>query len=253
MNVDVHDLAAAYAVDALDSDERRFFERHLADCDDCRGEVGGLQETGALLGVAAFEAPPAGMRDRVLSAVATTPQEQPARTAPAMPAMPELPAQEPSPVVAMQGARERLRRLLPAVAAVIVLGVAGVTVLVTQGGAPDPDDQIAELIAAPDARSIDLAAPAGASARVVWSEQHGQGVFLTDGLQAAPHDHAYALWVIEPDSAPALVGMFQPDDQGHASHTITDRVPEGLTVAVTVEVEDGVDAPTTDPLIVGSL
>ena len=36
---DIHALSGAYAVDALDDLERAAFERHLADCADCRAEV----------------------------------------------------------------------------------------------------------------------------------------------------------------------------------------------------------------------
>lgn len=259
MNVDVHDLAGAYAVDALSDDERRFFERHLDDCGACRGEVDELQVTAALLGAAASEAPPPQLRDHVLAAIATTPQEGPERhrtnepqTA-ARPTAPTAPAPVQQISEARRGSRERLRQLLPAVAAVIVLGVAGVTVLVTQTSTTSPDEQLAALIAEPDSRIVELDAPQGTTARVVWSAERGEGIFLTDGLQDAPDGHAYALWAIAGDSAPALVGMFQPDEDGHASHRVADPSAGALTVAVTVEVEDGVDAPTTDPLIVGGV
>ncbi|MEX0658985.1 MAG: anti-sigma factor [Egibacteraceae bacterium] len=263
MTTDVHELAGAYALDALDEEERRSFERHLDDCGDCRVEVDEFQATGALLGTIADEEPPPGMRDRLLAAVAATPQAAPERAPVALPAQEEVPAQAGVPVQAgvpasapvdeLKGRRERLRQLLPAVAAVIVLGVAGVTVVVTQTGTePAADDQLAEAVAAPDARIVDLAAPDGATARLVWSDERGGGVFVTDGLAAAPSGHAYALWVIEAET-PVLLGMFQPDEVGHASHRIDDQPPAGLTVAVTVEEEAGVQAPTTDPIIVGEL
>ena len=34
----LHDLTAAYALDALDSDEAREYEAHLARCEQCRAE-----------------------------------------------------------------------------------------------------------------------------------------------------------------------------------------------------------------------
>lgn len=259
MTTDVHELVGAYALDALDDEERRFFERHLDDCGDCRVEVDEFQATGALLGTIADEEPPPEMRDRLLAALAATPQAAPERAPVA------LPAQEPAPAPAQQdaaasapvdelrGRRERLRQLLPAVAAVIVLGVAGVTVVVTQTGTgPVADDQLAEAVAAPDARIVDLAAPEGTTARLVWSDTRGGGVFVTDGLETPPDGHAYALWVIEAET-PVLLGMFQPDEAGHATHGLDGHPPAGLTVAVTVEDEGGVEAPTTDPIIVGEL
>lgn len=258
VTTDVHELVGAYALDALDDEERRFFERHLDDCGDCRVEVDEFQATGALLGTAADDEPPPAMRDRVLAAVAATPQAAPEREPLGqqrgpVPLPPQEPAPSSAPVHELHGTRERLRQLLPAVAAVIVLGVAGVTVVVTQTGTePVADDQLAEAVAAPDARFVDLAAPDGATARLVWSDERGGGVFVTEGLQGAPQGHAYALWVIEAET-PVLLGMFQPDEQGHATHSIDGQPPGGLTVAVTVEVEDGVESPTTDPIIVGQL
>lgn len=274
--MDVHDLAGAYAVDALPDEERRFFERHLDDCVDCRGEVDDLQVTAALLGTAVWEEPPAGMRDRVLATAAATPQEaverpQTPEREPApereptphrgavsaqSPPPPTAPTQGPPPPTALEphGPRERLRQLLPAVAAVIVLGVAGVTVVVTQTGVEPPGDaQLAAVLASPDVQLVDMTAPDGATARVVWSPQRAEGVFLTDGLGAAPDGHAYALWVIEGESQPELAGMFQPDADGQARHAIADQLAGAVTVAVTVEPEGGVEQPTTEPIIVGQL
>ena len=48
---DVHALSGAYAVDALDDLERAAFERHLAECPECRAEVDSLREAASLLGL----------------------------------------------------------------------------------------------------------------------------------------------------------------------------------------------------------
>src|SRR5688500_12449230 len=77
MSADVHALAGAYALDALPSDERAFFERHLAMCEACRNEVAELTETAARLGSAAAVAPPPALRDRVLAAANVTRQLPP--------------------------------------------------------------------------------------------------------------------------------------------------------------------------------
>ena len=47
---DVHRLAAAYALDALDPGERNRFEAHIGNCSDCRADVVGFRETAAQLG-----------------------------------------------------------------------------------------------------------------------------------------------------------------------------------------------------------
>jgi anti-sigma-K factor RskA len=68
-NDDLHDLTAAYALDALDEDERRAFEEHLGDCDDCRIELASLGETAGALALATEGPVPAPhLRDRIVSA-----------------------------------------------------------------------------------------------------------------------------------------------------------------------------------------
>src|SRR5919108_5982985 len=63
----LHDLTAAYALDALDADERREYEAHLARCERCRTELASLSEAATSLayGVEA-PAPPPQLRDRIL-------------------------------------------------------------------------------------------------------------------------------------------------------------------------------------------
>ena len=68
---DVHALSGAYAVDALDDIERMHFERHLAECAECRHEVDSLREASGVLSEVAPVAPPAALRERLLADVAT--------------------------------------------------------------------------------------------------------------------------------------------------------------------------------------
>ena len=71
MTSDIHALSGAYAVDGLDDLERARFERHLADCDDCRAEVASLSEAASLLAETTSTPPPAALRDRVLAEIDT--------------------------------------------------------------------------------------------------------------------------------------------------------------------------------------
>jgi len=57
-NQDLHEQVAAYALDALDEDERRAYEAHLSGCARCRADLAGLTETAGALGLAAGAAEP---------------------------------------------------------------------------------------------------------------------------------------------------------------------------------------------------
>jgi anti-sigma factor RsiW len=68
-NQDLHELTSAYALDALDADDRQAFETHLRECERCRSELGELAETvGALAYASEGPVPPESLRDRILVA-----------------------------------------------------------------------------------------------------------------------------------------------------------------------------------------
>jgi anti-sigma-K factor RskA len=58
--MDLHDLTAAYALDALSPDEAEAYERHLSQCEECREQLAELRGTAAVLafGAAAPEPSP---------------------------------------------------------------------------------------------------------------------------------------------------------------------------------------------------
>ena len=79
MNVDVHHLAAAYAMDALGDDERDVFEAHYPFCDTCASDVADFRETLDVLGELTRSRPRPALRSEVLEAVARTSQCRPDR------------------------------------------------------------------------------------------------------------------------------------------------------------------------------
>src|SRR5260221_1109718 len=69
--MDVHELTAAYALDALDPEERETYEAHLAQCARCREELASLGETATALAFGVTSpAPPERLRDQILAAAA---------------------------------------------------------------------------------------------------------------------------------------------------------------------------------------
>lgn len=67
MSPELHSLSGAYALDALDADERTAFEEHLRVCAACRDEVASFAEVTPLLAAGDEVAPPPSLRDRVLA------------------------------------------------------------------------------------------------------------------------------------------------------------------------------------------
>ena len=77
MTPDIHTLAGAYVLDAVDPEERAGFEAHLAECESCRDEVAALRGTAAALAASEAAPPPESLRTKVMAAAAQTPQLPP--------------------------------------------------------------------------------------------------------------------------------------------------------------------------------
>jgi anti-sigma-K factor RskA len=256
MSSDLHDLSGAFAVDALDDDERRGYERHLEACADCRREVAELQAATTLL--VEDRAPPATLRDRVLAEARGTPQQ------------PRLPDVVPSPSGrdrqswARPGVQPPARRwALPALAAALVLAVFGLSAVLLRTTArvgeleaaladAEQARQVAALVESPDARLTELDTPEGVRARFMWSAQQGEGLLMVGDLPAPPPGSTYALWLIEGDR-PRFAGAFQPGADGEAVAAVTGDVARADVIGVTIEPHGPIDAPTTQPFISGAL
>jgi anti-sigma-K factor RskA len=69
--MDLHDLTAAYALDALEPAQAEAYERHLGQCEECRAQLAELNETaGALAFGAVAPEPPPRLRSAILETAA---------------------------------------------------------------------------------------------------------------------------------------------------------------------------------------
>lgn len=110
------------------------------------------------------------------------------------------------------------------------------------------------VLAAPDLARIDLAGQPGADtavARAFWSRAHGL-VFTATRLPDLPRGRTYQLWVLT-DDAPISAGVFRADADGRASAVFDTPVslPTPTGMAVSIEPEGGVPAPTGDVVLTG--
>jgi len=208
----IHDLSAAYALDALDADERRAFEDHLAGCERCREEVAAYSSTAEALAYAAGPVgPPPLLRDRILVAArAERPNVVPLRP------------RWVYPVAAVA-----------AVAACVAVGLGIWNISL--------NDRLSR------AQALQSVPVAGAPASLVVGP-HGSAALVMYRLDAAPAGKTYEAWVIRGKRAPVPAGVFRGG--GTTFFPIDGKVKKGSVVAVTVEPSGGSDAPTTKPFVV---
>ena len=228
---DVHALSGAYAVDALDDIERAGFERHLAECAECRAEVASLRETSALLAETTAVPPPGALRDRVLADIKTV-----------RPLPPETPIVRPGTAGRRRG---RGARFLAAAAAVVVLG-AGATVVWQQpwqddtSQAPTAADAV---LSADDARSTSLDFPGGAKATVTHSDSMGKAVLVTEKMPPPPKGMVYQLWLDQPVSGMVPAGVMPV--KADQTVLLEGDAATAQAAGITIEPEGGSEHPTT--------
>jgi anti-sigma-K factor RskA len=229
--VDIHALAGAYALDAVDDLERAAFDRHLRSCESCALEVAELKETVAWLTHPVAEPAPAGLRAAVLAEVARTPQERAKRSASNTPSA--LP--------------NRWRRWTAAAVAASVLGVgvgAGTWAISEQRLKAErvANAQFQSVLSAPDARLIKTQM-AGGEVSLVVSPSRDAAVAVLSGLSAPSPDHVYQLWMVGGSNpAPLSVGTLEIG-KGDGRQYI-DGLNGATTFAVSNEVAPSATSPT---------
>lgn len=231
---DVHALSGAYAVDALDADERTRFEAHLAQCADCRAEVDSLRETAAVLGAGDLVEPPAAVRDQVLAGIE--------RIRP-------LPPQPTGATVTTL--RSRMPLLLAVAAAVVLLLGVGVAWLQPWGEDTRPPTAAERILAAADAQSVEKAFPDGSTATIVVSRSEGRALIRTTDMALAPDGKAYELWLQTPAGAMVPAGLM-PDDPD-TTYVLDGDASEATGVGITVEPDGGSPQPTSEPIALFAL
>ena len=215
--MDIHELTAGYALDALDPGEHARYEEHLASCEPCRDELQSFwRVTGSLAQAAGGPEPPASLRDRIL----------------------EQARSERTNVVPLQ--RRFAPRAFSAVAAVAAVAAIGLGIWATSLSRDlgDAEDQLA-VLSNPDARAV---ATSNGEAQLVVTPD-GDAALVVRKLPPAPSGKDYEIWVFE-NGVPKAAGVFEKPGVAMLSQ----RVEPGQTVAVTLEPDGGLDAPSGAPI-----
>ena len=229
---EIREMLGAFALDAVDDEERRLVEEHLSTCPRCRAEVAEHRETAAMLAAAGAPAPD-GVWDRISG---------------------ELDG----PIPIDRARKARSRWLTGAAAAAAIVSVFALTIDVAR-----QRDQLERLAGAVDEASLVKAANAALldpeSTRVTLVSEDGTleadtvllpdgtGYMLSDTLQPLPASRTYQLWTLGGE-VPISAGVLGADPS-----VVAFRATPGLTgLAISEEAAGGAVSPST-PLLVGEV
>lgn len=237
-DIDVHHLAAAYALDALDDRERSAFEAHYGSCEVCRTDVLEFHRTLTQVADSLAAPPPLSLKDKVMAEVASARQLSPLV----------------APVVALDE-RRRTRSLLSMAAAAAAVVMIVVSVVVFRGG--DENDtfasDLARVMEQTDSQVLYLDNQSGGqgSFKVVWSNALGEAVLIGEDLPTTPDDKAYELWLITPDASLAM-WVLDPADDGSVHRAMKAPVDPSAW-AITVEPKAGSPIATGDIIFIANV
>lgn len=254
------DLVAAYVLGAVTSTERALVESHLALCADCRRLEAGLREVEALLPALAPELePPPTLKTRLMDIVRAE-----ARGMPAASGAPQSPPPEPYPLDAISRREPALLTPIPrpmsprrwtgmrrgaallALAAAVVLVVAGVSLWRLLGGAqPVPTTQVA----------ISGTAQPAIQGSLRYFAPGGRVDLDLRGLKPVPPGQVYELWLIRGHyRLTKRVGAFRPARDGTVHIEMgSDNVSNYTLTCLTVERAPGASRPTLPLVAVGEI
>ena len=208
------ELAALYAIGALERDEAAVAREHLATCEICRSEFVAARKAALALAASAATPPPRALRERVLNEISKAPRSN---------------------VIPLW----RRPVALVAVAAAVIL----IAVWSNQLRHPSAVERVWAATCAP--------AQACSNARVVAA---GAFLRLeAHGLAQPPKGKVYQTWIIPPASKPVPEPVLAVDSAGNATVEIPAGPRLGMLVAVTIEPEGGSQSPTTKPFLVATL
>jgi anti-sigma-K factor RskA len=284
----VESLLAAYALDAVDLDERAKIEHHLEECPRCRSDVDAYRELAGSMGTAmaleSTEPLPSGLWERISAGLSPGSNRSLGESSVSgMVPMPKLSlhsrAEAPSPTRPWEGQaatgteppslsgadRWRGRRtarivgalaLAASVAAIAVLGVqlSRVNGQLSQTKAAlaqrGPTASVEAALSTPGHRIVHMTTPDGVQLAEFVVVPSGQGYMLSSKMPAIPDDETYQLWGIIAGQ-PISLGLLGHQPR-HAGFTVSSLLtPSAL--AITVEPAGGVATPDRAPVASGSL
>jgi hypothetical protein len=255
---DIQELLGAFALDAVDTDERDVIEGHLAGCPRCRAEVAGYRETAALLAHSGERAPE-GVWDRISTVLDEAPPALDlTRLAPT--------AAGPVDEMAERRKARAVRRSVPLRVAAATMAVAAAVTLflgVALGRSDDGDlgrlervveamekatvrDAALAALNDPENERVELASSDRRATAQVVRRPDGTGYLVPSTLAELPAGRVYQLWAVRSDAKISL-GVLGGKPEV-AAFRMTGPV---MAYALTEEAAGGVAASENQPVVVG--
>lgn len=266
---DIESLLGAYALNAVDDDERAVVEGYLTTHPRARAEVAAHQEVATLLALTGAAAPP-GLWDRIAASIS---EEAPPEPGPELAKILPLPASTPGrapqqlergdarPDGAVPPPPTRIaawRRPLAAAAAVAAVAAAVIVPLGLTVRDQDRELDKSALVqlyedaqSAPGTRAVELASDDGALRVRAVVGADGSGYLEGDDLPPLGEQSTYQLWAILPDRVVSL-GVLGADPSLTPFRSDL-AAGETATLAVTAERAGGVPLPETQPVAAATL
>lgn len=268
---ELHLLSGAYALNALEGEEKTRFEAYLLTSEELRAEVASLSDTAVLIGLSTDSvAPPADLKARLMAQIAVTPQLAPVPTVrPTLTAVPPVSHVTPS---ERDGAAEAIRTaslgaspaakkaasrwysrpasILVAAAAAVALFVGG-NILGLSAGNESQQQAVAisAIVSASDSQQAKADVAGGGTATFVWSVGLKQSAVVIDKLPKLAAGKTYELWYIDSASKATPAGTFNAASSGTTVSVLDGAMSRGDTLGITIEPSGGSKTPTTAPIV----
>jgi anti-sigma-K factor RskA len=236
---DIHALAGAYVLDAVNDLERVAFTRHLAECDACRTEVDEMREAAARLADGAWSVPPPRLREDVMAAIGRTRQ---------------LPPGSPVPVERdVSAVVSRWRRFTAGAAAagILAAGAGAATWAIQEQRVRDAsaiaaaatarEQRTQAILSASDVQVKTTFISGGGRVTVAMSPSHHAGVVLLSAAVPPGRDMALQLWLVH-GATQTSAGVLAPGSS--STVRIVDGMPGSDAFGVTLEPAGGSPTPT---------
>jgi anti-sigma-K factor RskA len=249
------DLLGAYALDAVDGDERTELEAHLETCPRCRAELDSLREVAAAMGNS-VEPLPEGLWSTIALRLPERHDEEP-------PPMPRLTSESRSTFRAPDSGRRRPSRALVTTVGAIAVAAAAVAVVLGIGlvradntnsnlrsGQAGPSSTVAAALHTPGHRLITLDSGSHAALAQVVVVPTGQGYLVSSELPSLGDGRTYQLWAVE-GTRPISLGLLGASPR-RAAFTMAGSTPPSH-LAITAEPAGGSVSPTAPIIASGTV